>query len=274
MIYQRIRRVLAMAYENILFEVEDGVGVLTFNRPKALNALNPKTLEEVSDVVERAQQDDNIRALVLTGAGDRAFVAGADITTFQTLNPLQARHFAEVGQNVFFKLEHLPKPVIACVNGFALGGGCEIAMSCDFIYASDKARFGQPEINLGLIPGFGGTQRLARLIGRAKAKELCMTGEMIDAQQAKELGLVAKVFPAEQLVDETMKTAKLLATRAQGVLRSIKHLVNRGLDVDLKSGCALEAEAFGICFASQDAREGVSAFLEKRKPEFKGSLTS
>lgn len=262
-----------MAYENILFEVQDGVGVLTFNRPKALNALNSKTLEEVSDVVERVSQDPEIRVLVLTGAGEKAFVAGADITGFQTLNPLQARLFAEVGQNLFFKLEHLPKPVIACVNGFALGGGCEIAMSCDFIYASEKARFGQPEVNLGLIPGFGGTQRLARMIGRAKAKELCMTGEMIDAQQAREWGLVAKVFPAEQLLEETMKTAKLLATRAQGVLRSLKQVINRGVDVDLKTGCALEAEAFGLCFASQDAKEGVSAFLEKRKPDFKGSPT-
>jgi enoyl-CoA hydratase len=267
-------RELAMAYENILFEVQDGVGVLTFNRPKALNALNPKTLEEVSEVIDRVEQDENVRVLVLTGAGDKAFVAGADITEFPKMNPLQARTFAETGQGVFFKLEHLPKPVIACVNGFALGGGCEIAMSCDFIYTSDKARFGQPEVNLGLIPGFGGTQRLARMIGAAKAKELCMTGEMIDAQQAKELGLVAKVFPAEQLVEETMKAAKLLATRAQGVLRSIKQVINRGLDVDLKSACALEAETFGLCFASQDAKEGVTAFLEKRKPEFKGSLTS
>jgi enoyl-CoA hydratase len=264
----------AMAYENILFEVQDGVGVLTFNRPKALNALSPKTLEEVNDVVERVWQDDSVRVLVLTGAGEKAFVAGADITEFPTMNPLQARHFAEMGQGVFFKLEHLPKPVIACVNGFALGGGCEIAMSCDFIYASDKARFGQPEINLGLTPGFGGTQRLARMIGRAKAKELCMTGEMIDAQQAKELGLVAKVFPAEQLVEETMKAARLLATRSQGVLRSLKQVINRGVDIDLKNGCALEAEAFGLCFASLDAKEGVSAFLEKRKPDFKGSLTS
>jgi enoyl-CoA hydratase len=263
-----------MAYENILFEVQDGIGVLTFNRPKALNALNPKTLEEVSEVIDHVQQDEAVRVLVLTGAGDKAFVAGADITEFPKMNPLEARHFAEKGQGVFFKLEHLPKPVIACVNGFALGGGCEIAMSCDFIYASDKARFGQPEVNLGLIPGFGGTQRLARLIGRAKAKELCMTGEMIDAQQAKEWGLVAKVFPAEQLVAETMKIARLLATRAQGVLRSLKQVVNRGLDVDLKTGCALEVEAFGLCFASLDAKEGVTAFLEKRKPEFKGSLTN
>jgi len=262
-----------MGYENILFEATDGVGVLTFNRPKALNALTTKTLEEVKEVVESIALAREIRVLVLTGAGDKAFVAGADITGFQTLNPLQARHFAELGQEVFFKLEHLPQPVIACVNGFALGGGCEIAMACDFIYASEKARFGQPEVNLGLIPGFGGTQRLARMVGRAKAKELCMTGEAIDAQQARELGLVAKVFPAEQLLEETLKAAKLLAGKAPGVLRSIKQVINRGLDVDLKTGCAIEAEAFGLCFASQDAQEGVSAFLEKRKPNFKGSLT-
>jgi len=262
-----------MGYENILFEAADGVGVLTFNRPKALNALTTNTLEEVKEVVESIALAREIRVLVLTGAGDKAFVAGADITGFQTLNPLQARHFAELGQGVFFKLEHLPQPVIACVNGFALGGGCEIAMACDFIYASEKARFGQPEVNLGLIPGFGGTQRLARMVGRAKAKELCMTGEAIDAQQARELGLVAKVFPAEQLLEETLKAAKLLAGKAPGVLRSIKQVINRGLDVDLKTGCAIEAEAFGLCFASQDAQEGVSAFLEKRKPSFKGSLT-
>lgn len=262
-----------MGYENILFEAADGVGVLTFNRPKALNALTTNTLEEVKEVVESIAFTREIRVLVLTGAGDKAFVAGADIAGFQTLNPLQARHFAELGQEVFFKLEHLPQPVIACVNGFALGGGCEIAMACDFIYASEKARFGQPEVNLGLIPGFGGTQRLARMVGRAKAKELCMTGEAIDAQQARELGLVAKVFPAEQLLEETLKAAKLLAGKAPGVLRSIKQVINRGLDVDLKTGCAIEAEAFGLCFASQDAQEGVSAFLEKRKPNFKGSLT-
>ena len=262
-----------MGYENILFEAADGVGVLTFNRQKALNALTTNTLEELKEVVESIAFAREIRVLVLTGAGDKAFVAGADIAGFQTLNPLQARHFAELGQEVFFKLEHLPQPVIACVNGFALGGGCEIAMACDFIYASEKARFGQPEVNLGLIPGFGGTQRLARMVGRAKAKELCMTGEAIDAQQARELGLVAKVFPTEQLLDETLKAAKLLAGKAPGVLRSIKQVINRGLDVDLKTGCAIEAEAFGLCFASQDAQEGVSAFLEKRKPNFKGSLT-
>jgi enoyl-CoA hydratase len=263
-----------MPYENILFDMQEGVGLVTFNRPKVLNALNEKTLNEVAEVIECARNDLNMRVLVFTGAGEKAFVAGADIAEFPKMNPLQARLFAEKGQAVFAALEQLPIPVIACVNGFALGGGCEFAMSCDFIYASEKAKFGQPEINLGIIPGFGGTQRLSRLVGRAKAKELCMTGEMIDAQQARELGLAARVFPADQLVDETLKIAKQLATKSPSALRAIKFVTDRGFDVDLKNGCALEAEAFGNAFASQDAREGVSAFLEKRKPVFKGSLSS
>jgi len=261
-----------MNYENILFDLQDGVGVLTFNRPKSLNALNPKTLEEVADVVQSAKSQANIRVLLLTGAGEKAFVAGADITEFQKMNPLEARQFAERGQEIFFQLEQLPIPVIAAVNGFALGGGCEIAMSCDFIYAAETAKFGQPEINLGIIPGFGGTQRLSRLVGRAKAKELCMTAEMIDANQAMQLGLVAKVFPTDQLLAESMKIAKGLARKGQFALRAIKHIIDRGCDVDLKTGCALEAEAFGVCFASLDAKEGVAAFLEKRKPDFQGTL--
>lgn len=262
-----------MNYENILFQIHDGVGVLTFNRPKVMNALNPSTLEETDDAVGRAARDDAIRVLVLTGAGDKAFVAGADINEFLKFNPLSARLFAEKGQGVLFGIEQVPKPVIACVNGFALGGGCEIAMACDFIYASDRARFGQPEVNLGLIPGFGGTQRLSRLVGRAKAKEICMTGDMIDAQQAKDLGLVAGVFPSDQLFDETMKVARKLASNSATALRSIKKIIDCGADVDLRNGCALEVEAFGACFGSEDMREGVSAFLEKRKPQFKGSLT-
>ncbi len=262
-----------MEYSNILFDLQDGIGCLTLNRPKALNALNPRTLDELADAIERARVDDTLRVLVITGSGDKAFVAGADITEFTKMNSLDARLFAEKGQDVFFQIEQLPKPVIACVNGFALGGGCELAMSCDFIYASDKARFGQPEVNLGIIPGFGGTQRLSRLVGRARAKELCMTAEMIDARQAKELGLVAKVFSPEQLMDETMKVARALAAKSAGVLRSIKRVVDGGANVDLRSGCALEAEAFGVCFASEDKNEGVSAFLEKRKPAFKGGFT-
>jgi len=262
-----------MNYENVLFEIRDGVGVMTFNRPKVLNALNPATLDEVADVMARAAREDAIRVLVFTGAGDKAFVAGADINEFLGFTPLSALLFAEKGHRISLGIEQLPKPVIACVNGFALGGGCEIAMSCDFIYASDKARFGQPEVNLGLIPGFGGTQRLSRLVGRAKAKEMCMTGEMIDAQQAKDLGLVAKVFPADQLFDETMKVARTLASKSMAVLNSIKKVINSGLDMDLKNACVLEAQAFGVCFGTEDMREGVSAFLEKRKPQFKGTLT-
>lgn len=263
-----------MTYENILFQLEDRVGIVTMNRPKALNALNPKTLEELGNLLEHVREEGDTHVLVLTGAGEKAFVAGADISEFPRMNPLQARFFAEKGQEVFFMLEQLPIPVIACVNGFALGGGCELAMSCDFIYASDRARFGQPEVNLGLIPGFGGTQRLARLIGRARAKELCMTGEMIDAEQARALGLVARVFPADMLMAETMKVARSLSLKSMGVLRSLKRVIDRGMDMDLRNGCALEAEAFGACFAGEDSREGVSAFLEKRQPRFKGSLTS
>lgn len=261
-----------MNYENILFEVCDRIGILTFNRPKALNALNSATLDEVADVVGRAGRDDGIRVLVLTGAGEKAFIAGADITEFRTMNPLQARLFAEKGQEIFFRIEQLPKPAIACVNGFALGGGCEIAMSCDFIYASEGARFGQPEVNLGLMPGWGGTQRLTRLVGRAKAKELCMTGELIDARQALELGIAAKIFPSGSLLAETMQVAGLLASKSAGVLRSLKRVIDFGADVDLRSGCALEAEAFGVCFGSEDMYEGVSAFLEKRQADFKGGL--
>lgn len=263
-----------MAYKNILFEVKEGVGLLTFNRPKALNALNTETFDEVADLLRKVHCDESIRVLVLTGAGDKAFVAGADISELQKMNPLESRLFSEKGQGVFFQIEQLPIPVIACVNGFALGGGCEAAMSCDFIYASDKAKFGQPEINLGLIPGFGGTQRLSRLVGRAKAKELCITGEIIGAQEAKELGLVAKIFPADRLMEETMKTARAIAEKGRISLRAMKQVIDRGAEVDLRSGCALEAEAFGICFAGEDAREGTTAFLEKRKPSFKGTFTS
>jgi enoyl-CoA hydratase len=260
-----------MSYENILFEVkDDGVALLTVNRPKALNALNPQTLDEIDRAIDEVEQNDKIKVLVITGAGDKAFIAGADITEFPKMNALQAYKFAEKGQNVFFRLEQLPKPVIACVNGFALGGGCELAMSCDFIYASEKAKFGQPEINLGIIPGFGGTQRLARLVGRAKAKELCMTGEMISAEEAKNIGLVAKIFPAESLLDETLKIASALAQKSQIAIRAIKRVIDEGIGSDLRTACQLEVNAFALTFVSEDAREGVQAFLEKRKASFKG----
>ena len=263
-----------MAYENILFEIEDGVALVTMNRPKVLNALNPETLKELEQVIDEVRTNDTVRVMVITGAGDKAFVAGADISEFPKMNALQARVFAEKGQKVFFDLEELPIPVIACVNGFALGGGCEMAMSCDFIYASEKAKFGQPEINLGIIPGFGGTQRLSRLVGRAKAKEICMTGAQISAQEAKELGLVAQVFAHEEIKDKVMEAAKKMAAKGRVSLRAIKQVIDRGVEVDLKSGCAFEVESFATSFVSQDAKEGATAFLEKRKPDFKGTFVS
>ena len=261
-----------MAYEDILFEVEAGIGTLTFNRPKVLNALKMGTLTEVGEVVRTIEDDEEIRALILTGAGDRAFVAGADIKELQKLNPISAKNFALKGQEVLFALERLSIPVIACVNGFALGGGCEIALACDFIYASETAQFGQPEINLGIIPGFGGTQRLLRLVGRAKAKELCLTGVMISALEAKEIGLVNKVFPPENLLEETRKIASVIASKGRVATRAVKHVIDNGMDIDLQNACAIEMEAFALCFASDDANEGFGAFLEKRKPHFTGSL--
>jgi enoyl-CoA hydratase len=260
-----------MAYENILFSVEAGIATLTFNRPKVLNALNLKTIEEVADAVRTVDADETIRVLILTGAGDRAFVAGADIGELQKLSPVGAAQFAAEGQKVLFAIESLPIPTIACINGFALGGGCEIAMTCDFMYASEKARFGQPEINLGLIPGFGGTQRLLRLVGRARAKEICLTGAMISAKEAMEMGLVNKVFPPETLMEETKKVAALMASKGKVALKAIKQVINRGMDTDLRTGCALEIEAFALTFASPDAKEGTTAFLEKRAANFTGS---
>ncbi|MGV8073205.1 MAG: enoyl-CoA hydratase/isomerase family protein [Syntrophobacteraceae bacterium] len=261
-----------MAYETVIFDVQDGIGLLTLNRPKAFNAFNDQMLDDLSDVIEKVRNDSSLRVLVLKGAGEKAFVAGADVGEFQGKNSLQARMWIEKGQEIFFRLEALPIPIIACVNGFALGGGLELALSCDFIYASEKAKFALPEINLGIHPGWGGTQRLTRLIGRAKTKELAMTGEMIDGKQAFELGLAAKLFPSETLFEETMKVAKHIASRSQLALRCIKLAVDRGVDTDLRTAIFLEAQTFGVNFAGSDAMEGVTAFLEKRQPDFKGSF--
>ena len=262
-----------MVYENIIFSVEGKVAVIKFNRPKALNAINQDVLSELSDAIDRIEADQAIKALVFTGEGDKAFVAGADISFMAALSPLQARKFLRGGQEILFRLEKLPVPVIACVNGFALGGGTEIAMACDFIYASEKALFGQPEINLGIIPGFGGTQRLSRLVGKAMAKEMCMTGINISAQEAMRIGLVNRLFPPEMLWEETMKTANLLASKGKVSMRAIKRCIDRGFDQDVATGCYMEADAFGICLTSPDGKEGMSAFLEKRKPDFKGELS-
>ncbi|MBU1902164.1 MAG: enoyl-CoA hydratase/isomerase family protein, partial [Proteobacteria bacterium] len=252
---------------------EGNVAIIKFNRPKALNAINTDVVKELERALDEVEGNPSIRVLILTGAGDKAFVAGADISLMVNLAPLQLRQFSVDLHNVGFRMEGLPIPVIACVNGFALGGGTEIAMASDFIYASEDAKFGQPEINLGIIPGFGGTQRLPRLVGKGMAKELCMTGALISAQEAKEIGLVNKVFPADKLWEETMKTAKVLASKGRFSLMAVKRCIDRGYDLDLRAACAVETDQFGLCMASPDGKEGMTAFLEKRKPDFKGGLS-
>jgi len=261
-----------MAYETIIFQKQGHVGVIKFNRPKALNAINPQLISEVHQALDEIEKDPSLRVVVMAGEGDKAFIAGADISYMVNLPPLGARSWSQEGHDLGFRIENFPLPVIACVNGFALGGGAEMAMACDFIYASENAKFGQPEINLGIIPGFGGTQRLSRLLGKAIAKELCMTGLMISPQEAKSIGLVNKVFPPDKLWEETMKTANLIASKGKVSLRSVKQCIDRGYDTDLRRGCQMECDHFGLCMSSPDAKEGMSAFLEKRKPEFKGEL--
>ncbi|HDI60622.1 MAG TPA: enoyl-CoA hydratase/isomerase family protein [Desulfobacteraceae bacterium] len=259
-----------MAYNNLIYEVSDGIATLTFNRPKALNALNRELLNEFTAALEQTAADEAVRVLVLTGAGDKAFVAGADITEIARCTPLQAKRFAALGQMAISRLQAMDIPVIAAVNGFALGGGTEMALACDFIYASEKARFGLPEITLGIIPGFGGTQRLPRLIGANAAKELIFTGRMIGAEEAARLGIVNRVCPPEGLMEAVLETARTIAAKGRVSLRAAKQAVNRGLDVDLATGCSLEVDAFALCLASPDAKEGTGAFLEKRQAVFSG----
>jgi enoyl-CoA hydratase len=261
-----------MTYESILFQFDQGIATITFNRPKALNALNQALLAELSRALDDIAADENIRVLILTGAGEKAFVAGADITELATYTALQAKSFSRAGHAVIAKLQELPIAVIAAVNGFALGGGSEIALACDFIYAADNARFGLPEINLGLIPGFGGTQRLPRLVGANRAKELIFTGKMISAVEAVQIGLVNKVVPSAALMDEVLKTARDIAAKGRVALRAVKQAVNHGLNTDLATGCSIETDAFALTLASPDAKEGTTAFLEKRQAVFTGKL--
>lgn len=259
-----------MEYKNILFEVENNVAVITFNRPKVLNAINLETMLELNNVIHRCQEAESIKAVILTGSGDKAFVAGADVTEFKDQSPQQVLKFAELGQDTLRMMETMGKPVIAAINGFALGGGAEISMACDIRFASDKARFGQPEILLGFIPGWGGTQRLTRLVGIGRAKELIMSGEQITAQRAYEIGLVNKVFPSEQLMEETKKFAQKLAGMPSFALKMIKYVINYGYDLPLDNAGKLEIQGCSLCFSTQDLREGLAAFLEKRKPNFIG----
>jgi len=262
-----------MDLKHILFQIEEGIATLTFNRPKALNALNGELLDEMSRTLDAVAVNEDIRVLVLTGSGDKSFVAGADITELARCNVLQAKVFAGKGQKAINKLQCLDIPVIAAVNGFALGGGSEIALACDFIVASENAKFGLPEITLGIIPGFGGTQRLPRLIGPNMAKEMIFTGKMISAAEARDLGMVNRVVSADALMADVMNTAKAISQKGKVSLRAAKQVINAGLNVDLKTGCRMEVDAFALCMASEDAREGTTAFLEKRKAVFKGSLT-
>lgn len=261
-----------MQFEHILYDFSDGVATITFNRPKALNALNAALLQELGACLDTINSDEKVRVVVLTGSGDKSFVAGADISEIAQQSVLEARFFCQLGQEAIGKLQALAIPVIAAVNGFALGGGSEMALACDFIYASENAKFGLPEITLGIIPGFGGTQRLPRQIGKNMAKEMIFTGKMISAEEAKGIGMVNKVCKPEELMADVMKTAKAIAAKGPVSLRAAKQVINAGMDVDLANGCRMEIDAFSLCIASPDAKEGTNAFLEKRKPSFTGTL--
>ncbi len=258
-------------YRNIILEEEIDLAILTINRPQAMNALNYDTLQEIKAAVLQISADNHIKALIITGTGEKAFVAGADIAYMENLTAIQGREFGALGQSVFSAVENLAIPVIAAVNGFALGGGCELAMACDIRLASEKARFGQPEVGLGITPGFGGTQRLARLIGAGPAKELIFTGMNIDAAEAYRIGLVNHVYPADSLMDEARKLAQKMISNAPVAVSLCKTAINKGLQTDIDTAMAIEADVFGLCFSTHDQKEGMNAFLNKRKAAFKGN---
>jgi enoyl-CoA hydratase/carnithine racemase len=259
-----------MSFDNLLIAREGRVALLTIQRPERLNALDARTLDELREAFLTLKQDDEIRCVILTGAGDKAFVAGADINELAQDTPESARRRGLKGQQVFDLIEQLGKPVIAAVNGFALGGGCELAMACTFRLAADAARFGQPEINLGIIPGFAGTQRLVRLVGKTKAMEMILTGAPVTAQEALVIGLVNGVVAAADLLKAARALAAELSAKAPIALAYAMEAINRGAEMTLADGCQLEAALFGMVTATEDMREGTRAFLEKRKPEFKG----
>jgi len=259
-----------MEYKNIIVEVNDGIGFLKINRPKALNALNSETLVEIKDGAEKLNADKSVRVVIVTGEGDKAFVAGADILEMKDLTALEGSAFAQRGHDAMGILENMDKPVIAAVNGFALGGGFELALACDFIYASERAKLGFPETTLGIHPGFGGTQRTAKLVGTAKAKELIFTGKTISAQEAYEFGLVNKVLPHDQLMNEVLAIAEKIKANGPFGIRLAKECINKSQSMSPKEGLTLEAKDFGMCFATKDQKEGMTAFTEKRKATFKG----
>ena len=255
-------------YKTLLVEIDNGICIITINRPDKLNALNKEVFNDLNAAIDDVYKNPEIRSAIITGAGNKAFVAGADISEFLELDLSEATELSARGHKVFDKIENSPKPIVAAVNGFALGGGCELALACHFIYASENAKFGQPEVNLGLIPGYGGTQRLTQLVGRNLAMELLMSGNMISAKEAMDHGVVNKVFSAEELLPKTKEILSLIQSKAPIAVSKVIECVNN-FD-HTQQGYDLEIKKFGECFATEDAKEGASAFLEKRKPNFKG----
>jgi len=259
-----------MSYQSLLLEVRDRIGRITVNRPEKLNALNRATLEELDLAFRSMAKDPSVGAVILTGSGTKAFVAGADINELARLSPVEGREFALFGQEVLHRIETLGKPVLAAVNGYALGGGCEIALACTLRIASSAAKFGQPEVNLGIIPGYGGTQRLARLVGRGKAQELILTGEMIDAAEAHRIGLANQVVAPGELMARTESVAGIILSRGPLAVRYALDAIHRGLSMSLQEGLAYEASLFSVLCGSEDMKEGTKAFIEKRKADFQG----
>ncbi len=257
-----------MELKNIILEKEGHLAIVTINRPKALNALNSDTLKDLDVVLDELENDNNIYSVILTGSGEKAFVAGADISEMKDLSEEEGRKFGLLGNRVFRRLEKLDKPVIAAVSGFALGGGCELAMACDIRIASEKAKFAQPEAGLGITPGFGGTQRLPRLVGEGKAKELIYTCATIKADEALRIGLVNRVVPLENLMDEARNMANAIMANAPIAVKLCKDAINRGMQVDIDEAIEIEAEDFGKCFATEDQKEGMTAFMERRAKNF------
>jgi len=270
-VYSILRKVNAgMSYKFLLLEKKDGIGILSVNRPESLNALNIDVMKELKEAIGTVAGDDDVQVLIITGVGDKSFVAGADIKFMQNLNPVEGRVWGMLGQKVFRAIEELEKPVIAAVNGFCLGGGCELAMAADIRLASEKAKFGQPEVGLGITPGHGGTQRLPRIVGEGRAMELCLTAQMIDAQEAYRIGLVNHVYPAEELLGAARAMAVRIMKNAPVAVRYSKVAINRGMQADLDTAMAIEADLFGLCFSTSDQKEGMKAFVNKEKAKFSG----
>ena len=259
-----------MSYAHILFEIKDGIAFLTINRPEKLNALNDAVIQELSEAVTEIETDDEIHGVLITGAGAKAFVAGADIAELATQGPLSGKARSLAGQEVFRRLERSGKPVVAAVNGFALGGGCELAMACHLRLASENAKFGQPEVKLGIGPGYGGTVRLPRLVGKGRALELLLTGDMIDAEEAYRIGLVNRVVPSDDLISEAEKLLRRILGNGPVAVRLCLEAVDSGLDLSVDESSLLEANHFGLVASTEDMREGMTAFLEKRPAEFRG----